>query len=131
MKKNLIIAGLLAVTVLSTPMAVSAATGFQSYTDYTLYNNCYNNATAKHAKETNDQNIVNKVTEFKNTNKATFWATDGNSNRISKTYNQEVNTTKTIGLTTKKSKGAIVRMGMENYNLVAYTAKVSGKVDFK
>lgn len=131
MKKNLIIAGLLAVTVLSTPMAVSALIGPQSYTDYTLYNNCYNNATAKHAKETDQQNIVNKVTAFKSTNKATFWATDGSSNRISKTYDQTLNSTKTITFTTKKNKGAIVRMGMENYNLVTHTAKVSGKVDFK
>lgn len=131
MKKSWIIAGLLAVTVLSTPMAVSAAKGYQSYTDYTLYNNCYNNATGKHAKETNDQNMINKVTALKDTNKAIFWATDASSNRISKTYNQEVNSTTTIKLTTKKNKGAVVRMGMENYNLVTHIAKVSGKVDFK
>lgn len=38
MKKSWIIAGLLAVTVLSTPMAVSAAKGYQSYTElYRLY----------------------------------------------------------------------------------------------
>lgn len=131
MKKTWIIGGLLAVTVLSTPMAVSAATGFQGYTGYNLYSNCYNNTTPTHKKETSDQNIVNKVTEFRNTNKATFWATDASAKRISKTYNQEVKSTKTIALTTKKNKGATVRMGMENYNLVSYTAEVSGEVDFK
>lgn len=129
--KKFIISSLFALTLLSVPSAVSAATGYQTYTDYTLYTACYNNYTAKHKKETSDQYISNKVTKFTNTNKGVFWAADGNSKAISKTYTQEVNSTAKINLTTKKNKGANVRMGMENYNQVAYYGKVSGKVDFR
>lgn len=51
--------------------------------------------------------------------------------KISRTYDQQVYTTQTIKLTTKKNKGSNVRLGMENYNQVAYTATVSGEVDFR
>lgn len=129
--KKIYITGALALMLLSAPISVYAATGYQTYTDYTLYANCYNNATAKHNKETNDQYMSNKVTSYTNTDKATFWATDGNSSRISKTYNIGVQGSAKMTLTTKKTKGAVVRMGMENYHNVQTYAKASGRVDFR
>lgn len=51
--------------------------------------------------------------------------------KISRTYDQQVYSNQTIKLTTKKNKGSNVRLGMENYNQVAYTATVSGEVDFR
>lgn len=129
--KKFIITNLLLLTLLSLPSTVSAFTGYRTYTNYNLYSACYNNYTAKYAKETDNQYISNYVKKFTNTNKATFWAADGNSKKISKTYDQQVYTTQKINLTTKKNRGSNVRLGMENYNQVAYTATVSGEVDFR
>lgn len=85
--KKFIITNLLLLTLLSLPSTVSAFTGYRTYTNYNLYSACYNNYTAKHAKETDNQYISNYVKKFTNTNKATFWAADGNSKN--KSYYKE------------------------------------------
>lgn len=59
--KKFIITNLLLLTLLSLPSTVSAFTGYRTYTNYNLYSACYNNYTAKHAKETDNQYISNYV----------------------------------------------------------------------
>ncbi len=129
--KKFFISGTLAFLFFTTPASSFALTGFQNYTNYNLYANHYNNATAKHAKETNNQYISNIVTKFINTSKATFWASDTNSKKISKTYDQKLNNMTNIYFTSKKNKGSIIRMGMENAEGVSYVAQVSGRVNFR
>lgn len=127
--KKIYIAALVGLFLFSTPVAVSAA--YQKYEDYFLYSLCSNNYTNAYAKATDTQNIVNKVTAFKDTNKANFWATDANKNRISRVAAQTVGHSSQLVFTKTMKKGTAVRLGMENFNQVGTNAKVSGEVDFK
>lgn len=133
MKKKLI--GISLATVLLLSSSVSAfASGYRTYTNYQLYANWANNYTDIYAKTTNEQNIVNKVTKLYNTASAVFWACNSNYSRISNTYvieNTEYNIPKTIKLTSSKSVGDYVGMGMEDGFTSSGRGLVSGEVDLK
>lgn len=120
-------------TLLLGSTSVTFAGGYQDYTHYLLCANCANNYTNGHEKATGDDFIINEVEKLENTKKATFWATDGDENRISNTYDFVKGENKTIEFKWSKGLDAKedVKMGMENAEWSSDVAVVSGKVDFR
>ncbi|ANF95003.1 hypothetical protein [Paenibacillus bovis] len=132
-KKGLILALTLGMAITAVPSITAfAASVNENYDSYALPARQGNNYTGTHQKVTDEQYIVNKVTDITHADTAVFWATDGVKTVISNEYEQKLGNQSTIQFRKQIKSKADVIMGMRNADYQIYqNGFVSGWVNFK